>query len=172
MQTIPRNKALEILDTPWLRRQVENHLVFGPLSRGGIVAWSLVLLTVIVIKLLVEGVPNITATNLVLYSNIIYASIVIYIFYKMPTYHRAAALWCVIKFTLFILTFIMLVAGGLVGFFSGKPDAIHITVLALIWVPGIEFLARFSEKQKIITAIKILVSIPIVFFWYKTGTWH
>lgn len=161
-----------MLESKWLRNQVENHLIFGPLSKGGIALWGTFLGLAILVEISIEGVPYYSNGNFSSLISLIYTFVIIYIFYKMPSYHRAALLWCVIKFTLFILAFIMLVAGGLVGFFSGKPDAIHITALALIWVPGLEFLSRFSKKQKIITATKILISIPIVYLWYRTGTWH
>lgn len=165
-------QVLEMLESTWLRNQVENHLILGPLSKGGIALWGVVLGVAIVIELLLKGLPNLSGANFSQLFNIFYTAIIIYILYKMPSYHRAATLWLVTKFTLFIITLAMLIAGGLVGFFSGKPDAIHITILALIWIPGIEFFEKFSQKQKLITVIKILVSIPIVFLWYKTGTWH
>ncbi len=172
MNIKPNKQALEMLESPWLNRQVENHLLFGPLSRGGSISWIFFIAIALLTILLIEGFPNFSTANFDLYFNILYASIIIFIFYKFPSYHRAAVLWCVVKFTIITVAFLMLVAGGVVGFFKGSPDAIHITLLAFIWFPSLEFFPKFVEKQKIITLSKVVISIPITILWQQTGTWH
>jgi len=90
---------------------------------------------------------------------------------KMPKYYQAAIGWWTIKASLFLICTTGIIGYGLVGFFKGSPDAIHVTLLALIWFPGIEFIPRLTERQKYITMARIAVTIPLLILWHRTGTW-
>lgn len=91
---------------------------------------------------------------------------------KLPKYYQAAIGWWITKPVLALVCFIFLIAGGLVGFFRGAPDALHVTLFSLLWIPGIEFINKVTEKQKFITIGRLILSVPILFLWYQTGTWH
>jgi len=172
MDTKTRNHALEILDFPWLRKNIEGHLIFGPFVKRFPFGW--VLLSFFILYFIWGFVATDSALFLRLVSNLdkLFFIIVAIYLLKQPKYVQAAVGWCTAKLAGGLIAFVVLVAGGLVGFFREQPDAIHITLLAVIWLPGIEFVPSFTEKQKIITIGRILISIPISFLWYKTGTWH
>jgi hypothetical protein len=163
-------QALEMLDGPWLRRQVETHLIFGPFSRHFGFCWIVVFLCA----------ANLIRSTLMPLNGVRVAEIVdqafilaiLLLLLKMSVYRQAAVAWCVFKFTLAICCFAALIAGGLVGFFRQSPDAVHMTALSLLWFPVWEFLPRLKEKQKFITAFRILITPVIAYFGYQTGMWH
>jgi hypothetical protein len=90
----------------------------------------------------------------------------------MSNYRQAAIGWCLIKILGGIVAFIMLIAGGLVGFFRNQPDAIHLSLLAIIWLPFLEFIPKLTEKQKYITTARIILTLPVAYLGYQTGNWH
>lgn len=90
---------------------------------------------------------------------------------RMPRYRQAALGWCIVKVTVAMASFLILLAGGVVGFFRGQPDAIHLTLLALIWFPSVEFMPSLVDGQRFITIGRIVVSIPIVVLGSRAGNW-
>ena len=172
MNTKTQNYALEILDTPWLRKNIEGHLIFGPFVNRFPFGW--VFLSLFLLYFIWGFAATDRALFLRFVSNLdkLFFIIIAVYFLKQPKYVQAAIGWCIVKFAGGLIAFVCLIAGGIVGFFREQPDAIHITLLAIIWLPGIEFIPKFSEIQKFITIGRILASIPIFFLWYQTGTWH
>ena len=167
----PNESALKMLEGPWLRQYVGNHLIFGPLSRKFSLHWILLSLSILYFLQLIFESPVFSIYKIGGVIQRIFFIIIALIFMKMPRYHQAVCGWLVIKFTMGFFCLIMLVAGGLVGFVMGKNDAIYLTLLALIWMPGVEFIPKFKEKQKHITITRILVTIPIAYLGYQTGNW-
>jgi len=168
----PENKALEIFETPWLRNHVEGHLFFGPLAKGFPLGWILIaLFTVYYIEAIVISEKSLHQNFIANFDKLFFILVAIYLL-KQPKYTQAAIGWCVAKFVGGLIAFVSLIAGGLVGFLRGQPDAVHITLLAVIWFPCIEFLPKLTKQQKHITIGRILISIPIFSLWYKIGTWH
>jgi hypothetical protein len=88
---------------------------------------------------------------------------------RMPRYRQAAIGWWATKASIAIVAFIFLLVGGLVGFFQGQPEAIHFTLLALIWFPGPEFVPSLAQHQRFITVARILLSVPIVLLALQSG---
>jgi hypothetical protein len=171
MKIKPNNQSLVMFETPWLKNNVEDHLVFGPLAKHFSLAW--LLLIIFVINFVVAFFQTEGPLFLKLLANLsklLFILVSIYLF-EFPRYHQAAIGWCIVKAMGGLFAFIMLMAGGLVGFSRGQPDAVHISLLAVIWMPGIEFIPQVNSKQKIITLIRFVVSVPIIYLWYKTGTW-
>jgi len=163
-------QSLAMLDDPWLQRQVEGHLFFGPFSRNSSFGWIVVAGFALNVIFSLSTSP----TNSEIFGLIdkVFLLVLSFIFLKTSRYRQAAIGWCVTKFMLVVVCFLMLLAGGLVGFFQKKPDAMHIVLLSLIWFPSIEFIPSLQHKQKIITMVRLLVSPSIIYFWYQTGTWH
>jgi hypothetical protein len=90
----------------------------------------------------------------------------------MSRYRQAALGWWVTKASIAIVAFLFFLVGGLVGFFRGQPEAIHFTLLALIWFPGLEFIPSLVQHQRFITAARIILSVPSVVLTLQYGTWE
>jgi hypothetical protein len=164
------SQALSMFETPWLRRQVQSHLVFGPLSKYLAVGWVMLFIAAaLFIKSLLAPLSAIRITENI---DKLFFILVAVLLLRMPKYHQAALGWCVIKITLGLLAFLMLLVGGLIGFFRGQPDAIHLTLLALVWFPSLEFIPKLTDNQKFITIGRILLTLPIAYLGYQTGNWH
>jgi hypothetical protein len=159
----------EMLESPWLRRQVETHLIFGPLSRSLSFGW--ILLFIFGIYFLTTFLGHLSAVDIAEGITRLFFVLIALFFLKMPRYHQAALGWCIIKSVLALVSFIMLIVGGLIGFLRGQPDAMHLTLLSLIWFPSLEFIPKLVENQKFITIGRIPLSIPIAYFGYLTGNW-
>ena len=56
-------------------------------------------------------------------------------------------------------------------FLMKAADAPADLFLGLIWCPGLEFIPRFTEKQKYITICRILFTIPAVYMGVNSGNW-
>lgn len=160
--------SLAMLEEPWLKKQIETHLFFGFCAR----ALPLALLWIIFcsIALLYSFLSGRLALSaLIQYLFFIFVG---FILLKLPKYHQAAIGWWSVKVASFFLCLGFLVVGGLVGFFRGNTDAIHLTLLGLVWFPGPEFISSITEKQKYLTIGRILITIPIAILGYQTGNWH
>ena len=160
----------EMLESPWLRKQVETHLVFGPISRSLPFGW--ILLFIFALYFLTSFSRHLSAPRIAEGISMLFLVLfVAVLFFKMPKYHQAALGWCIIKAVLALVSFIFLIVGGLIGFLRGQPDAIHLTLLSLIWFPSLEFIPKLVENQKFITIGRIALSIPIAYLGYLTGNW-
>lgn len=175
---------LSLLDAPWLKKQVETHLFFGFCSQKFPVAILLIVAYISDLLYKIIRIGGIRAwsgyVSDYFHERPVYALfsagysislIFICIFLlKLPKYYQAAIGWWIIKALLVLLCFIMLIVGGLVGFFQGTPDAIYVTLISLLWFPSIEFIKKVQGKQKFITIGRLLLSAPILYLWHKTGT--
>ena len=161
--------TFEILESPWVRQQVGTHLIFGPLSRSLSFGWIWLLISGI--YFLTSFLGQLSAVTVTEAITRLFFVLLAFFFLKMPRYHQAALGWCTVKAVLALGSFIMFICGGLVGFLSGQPDAVHLTLLSLIWFPSLEFIPRLVENQKLITVGRIALSIPIAYFGYLTGNW-
>jgi len=160
-----------MLDAPWLKKQIETHLVFGFCSRQ--VPFALLFIFACVLYILYQLLTSNGTLANQLWDSIEFLFFIVVGLYllKMPKYYQAAIGWWTIKASLFLICTTGIIGYGLVGFFKGSPDAIHVTLLALIWFPGIEFIPRLTERQKYITMARIAVTIPLLILWHRTGTW-
>ncbi len=161
-------KEPSVLGEPWLRRQVETHLVFGFLSRRLSLSWIVVLFCALsVLSTLGEAWPILLGRA---------ASVGLILLVLSPIFrqsrHRQAAIgWCAAKTALAATSFIVLLVGGLIGFFRGQADAIHLTLLALLWFPCVEFMSSIAPRQRLLTIARILLSIPLVIRGSRAGGW-
>jgi hypothetical protein len=162
---------LSMLDAPWLKRQVETHLIFGYCSQQ--VPFALLFIGVCIVyigyQLFTSGgsIPSRLLDNI----EFLFFIIVGLYLLKMPKYYQAAIGWWTVKGSLLLICSTGIIGYGLVGFFKGSPDAMHITLLCLIWFPGLELIPKLTDRQKYITIARIVSSIPLVILWHQTGTW-
>ena len=142
------------LDEPWLRRQVETHLVFGWFARRLDFGWLLVSVPLLAVVLALNEPWGILLAKIVL------AGIFVFFFFfffrlilRMPRYRQAAFGWCITKATLAVRSFLFLL-GSLVAFFQGRSDAIDLMLLGVIWFPGVEFASSLANRQRYITIVE------------------
>jgi hypothetical protein len=163
--------AIAMLEVPWLKKQIETHIFFGFCARSLPLAllW-LVICVLAVLYVLFSGELGLRAIA----ENIQYLFFIVVgvLLLKLSKYHQAAIGWWAVKASSFFLCLAFLVVGGLVGFFRGNPDAIHMTLLGLVWFPGPEFISKITEQQKYLTIGRIIITIPIAILGYQTGNWH
>lgn len=159
-------------ETPFTIRQVETHLIFGPISRyvpcayiflaGGIA--SLIGGFMATHKSLAEYIGSII-------DKLIYLIVPI-LFLRMTKRQQAIIGWMAVKFGMGIAAVIMATVGAGVSFNNGYRDAWANLCLGLIWIPGVEFIPRVTPYQRYATLGRILLSIPCIYFGVKSGNWH
>lgn len=167
------NPMVEMLDTPWIHNHVETHLVFGPLvkkSLGGLFI-VLALLTLLIGSVIYLFAINSFDIRYYIHPTPIILLIIGIYFAKPSGFYLAAGLWCVIKFSFLIISFAMMIAGGLVGLMRGNADAPYLFMLAIVWFPSIEFFPKLTPNQKYITLLRIIFSVPLIYLGYKAGLW-
>ena len=156
------------LDEPWLRRQVETHLVFGFLARRLSLSWIVVpFLALSVVSTFGEAWP-------ILLGRTGYVGLILLVLspiFRQSRYRQAAIGWCATKTALAATSFIVLLVGGLIGFFRGQADAIHLTLLALLWFPCVEFMSSIAPRQRFLTIARVMLSIPLVILGTRAGGW-
>lgn len=162
------NTNLQLFETPWLKRQVENHLLFGYFARRMPFVNAYALATCIAAVLAIRYHHGLRLWDLYLLTMALSS-----MFYlrKLPRYQQAAFGWIITKSCLMLVSFLSLITGGLGGFSRGSADAWHITILALLWLPLLEFVPALVKQQKFITLVRIASSIPLTILWQRTGTW-
>jgi hypothetical protein len=160
------------LETPFTIRQVESHLIFGPMSRH--VPFAYVALVCAVLSL----VAGFFATGLPL-GQYIGSILDKLIFLTVPllllrmTYRQQAIVgWIAVKFALGIAAFLMATVGAGVSFQRGQTDALPNLFLGLIWIPWVEFIPRVTPHQRYVTLTRIALSIPCIYYGVKSGSWH
>ncbi len=163
-------QSLRMLDSLWLRRHVESHLIFGPISQVFPFGWFFI--AVFALNFLFSMLSNSNAEKIIGVVQGLFFVFVSPILLKMSNYRQDAVGWCVIKIVGGLVSFIVLIAGGFVGFFRNQPDAIHLTLLAIIWFPSVEFIPKLIQKQKYISMGRIILTIPVAYLGYQTGNWH
>jgi hypothetical protein len=148
--------AMAMLEAPWLKKQVETHLFFGycarrfPFAMVPLLAYASAFLYKIIhfggLGAWINQVGYYFHKSpfdglLSVYTNVVMIIISV-LFLKLPKYHQAAIGWWIMNASLAIICFVMLVTGGLVGFFRGSPDAVYVAMFSLVWFPSIEFIKK------------------------------
>jgi hypothetical protein len=154
------------LDAPWLRQQVETHLVFGFLARHLPFAWVLAFGTALAVVFVLSRGATLQAIELALC-----IALCLFFLRRMSKYRQAALGWWIIKVTAALCSFLLLIVGGLVGFLRARPDAIYVTALALVWFPGPEFVPIIGKRQRFVTLARIAVSVPLIYLGSQVGNW-
>lgn len=153
-----KNGVLEILEGPWIRPQVEGHLVLGLFARRIKLAWPWLVFSVAysIYAFLLSGksLGNILFSDMGAYL----LPFVAIMMFKLPRYHQAAIFWCAVKFTGAIVSF-LLITLSFVKFLQGSPEGPLMLALGFILFPGIEFIPKAIPYQKIITMCRVGASV-------------
>ena len=163
------------LETPLTVRQVESHLVFGPLSRHFSVAYLAALCGALqlVHDFLNHAVPPGQRIGSMLDDLLIWVVVMPFILSRMTRRQQAILAWGATKFTLALTTFIMVTVGGGKAFSEGDTrDGVVFLLLGLLWFPSIEFIPTVTPHQKYVTLVRLILSIPLVIIGIRGGNWH
>jgi hypothetical protein len=162
------------LETPFTIRQVETHLVFGPLSRHLPFAYLILVSGIITLvwTLFHRSAPlgqHVSDITGILIFQIVLLPLVLF---RMTRRQQAIVGWGSIKFGLGFAAFMMMTIGGFGGLAQGHRDALPDLFLGLIWIPGVEFIPKIAPHQKYVTIARVLLSIPCVYFGVNSDEWH
>ena len=160
------------LENPFLIRQTETHLVFGPLSRHLALGWIwlVIALTILVSSVFTAGKS--TAQHIGLLIDKVLYIVSAFIILKMSQRQQAIVGWLAVKSALGIAALIMMTVGAGLSFSKGKADAWPLLFLGLIWLPSLEFIPEITPHQRWLTVARILLSVPFVYLGVMSGEWH
>jgi hypothetical protein len=161
------------LETPGLVRQVETHLIFGPLSRHLPLGYIALACTVIVL-VAAFVTPHQSRVDFIMITAEMLMFLVFIVFFvlRMTLRQQAILGFIAVKLTQGIGAFMMITIGSAVSFQRHQSDAWPNLFLGLIWLPSIEFLPRVTPHQKYVTIARTLLSIPFIYLGVSSGYWH
>ena len=161
------------LETPGLVRQVETHLIFGPLSRHFPLGYIALACTAIFLAVALVTPHQSRADFVMITAQVLMFSVfVVFLVLRMTLRQQAILGFIAVKLTQGIMAFMMITIGSAVSFQRHQPDAWPNLFLGLVWLPSIEFLPRVTPHQKYVTVARILLSIPFVYLGVRSGYWH
>jgi hypothetical protein len=156
-----------LLETGWTIRHTEGHLILGPISRRMPFAWIIFLATLLSVIDQISG----GSRDFIYYCLAVIGLLSPYILRK-ATYRQQAILgWILTKAVIGLLAFIMVIF-GVIELLQGEQDGLPLLFLGLIWFPGIEFIPAITKWQKRITAGRLLLSVPCIYFGVTSGNWY
>lgn len=160
-------KNFSMLETGWTIRHTEGHLILGPISRKMPFSWIMCLFMLV---LLIEQIRS-GSRDLIFYFMAVLGILSPY-FFRKATYRQQAIMgWILSKAGFGMLAFIMVIFGP-IQLLQGVQDGLPLLFLGLIWFPGIEFIPAITKWQKQITAERLLLSIPCIYFGVMSGNWY
>lgn len=154
--------GFEMLDTPWLRKQVEGHLLFGLFSTKHRLFWSVFLLTSgLLINILFHSLKKADYISLVF--NIQTLLIIASVAYltRFVGFYQAAIWWIASKLGFFFISFIFILT-GVVNSIQGNNGSFLQIILGIVWLPSIEFHPIITRYQKVLSIFRFLVALLIV----------
>ncbi len=160
--------SVKWLENPWLKNQVETHLIFQLFAKY--IPFGFMLLAIVFANIWESNV-NSSSIFTIFYNNIFFL-IVIFIFFLLPRLQQATFGWIITKFVIGVLAFLIIVVGALSSWSAGKKDAVPNLLLGIIWLPLLEFFPKITAKQKYLTAARIILSIPVIYLGIHSGEWH
>ncbi len=159
-------------ETPFTIRQVETHLIFGPIARR--IPLAYVMLGGLIIDLVVDlcDTQQPVGQRVGSIFDHLFWLIAPLLFLRMTKRQQAIIGWFAVKFAMGFGALIMATVGSGVSFQHGYADAWPNLFLGLIWIPGVEFIPKVTPHQKYVTLARIGLSIPCIYFGVKSGNWH
>jgi hypothetical protein len=167
-------------EKPFLVRQVETHLVFGPLSRHLPTLYLFVPPLYVFILMVIWLAPSSQQFNKEIRIFLLVGALVslpgillsMRIFKAYTLRQQAIVGWIAIKPALGFVALMLVLVGGIVGFVRHLPDAWPNLFLGLIWIPGLEFVPKITSHQAYVTLARLILTLPCVYFGIKSGNWH
>lgn len=147
-------------ETPLAIRQVESHLIFGPLARHFPAAWiALVLGAVFLAVMFYTSKSTRDSMSLVM---ILPGFLCLWLLTRATLRQQATFLWFICKGCLGVISLITLPM--LLGLWlrDNRTDLRPVIFLFLIWFPALEFIPRLTPYQRYLTLARLALSIPFV----------
>ena len=127
----PRTESnnYQMLDTPWMRKHVEGHLIIGLLWSRSKPFW---IIGLFVCYLCIRGVAMHTSLDqitkyLLNIQHLFVFACLVYLGYFL-NYYRSALYWCAVKVSLLFIGFIF-VFGGIVNNLRGIDNSLYLSLL-------------------------------------------
>jgi len=162
----------DVLETPWLRRQVETHLVFGPISRHISFAWLVLCSPIAAALYFFLSADKPVNLNMGQIFEILFILTVPILLFRFTRFQQAVIGWIVIKVSLGLIAFLFMTVASLISLMKGRSDAFPNFLFGFIWLPAFEFIPSVTQRQKYLTIARIILTIPVVYLGLQSGHWH
>ena len=159
------------LETPFTVRQVDTHLVFGPISRH--IPCAYLVIFGIVASFFIGSFHSGQSLGrfiLGILGRLFFLPVPLLLL-QMTRRQQAIAGWLAVKISLGIGAILMAAVGSTLSFEHGYADAWSNLALGLLWIPSVEFIARITPYQRYVTIGRIILSIPCIYWGTKSGNW-
>jgi len=83
---------------------------------------------------------------------------------------QTVVLYATLQFTKLTVGLIFIIAAP-IRLSQAAPDALHIFLLGILWIPSIEFLPTIRNNPYPFFWLRLISTGIIVIFWHQTGTW-
>lgn len=165
-------KSGTALETPFMIRQVETHLIFGPLSRHFAFGYAALIAAFLSLVGGFFAVQMPLAQYIGDLADKLVFLLVPFLLLTWTLRQQAIIGWIAVKGGLGLAALIMATFGAGISFQHGYSDAWALLFLGLLWIPAIEFIPKITPHQRYVTVARIALSIPCIYFGVKSGNWH
>jgi hypothetical protein len=162
----------DVLETPWLKRQVETHIVFGPISRHVSFAWLVLCSPIAAALYFFLSADKPVNLNTYRIFEILFILTVPILLFRFTRFQQAVIGWIVIKVSFGLIAFLFMTVASLISLMKGQSDALPNLLLGFIWLPVFEFIPSVTPRQKYLTLARIILTIPVVYLGLQSGHWH
>ena len=143
--------GLKWMEAPFLVRQVETHLVLGPISRHFPIGYFFVASALV--RLAAGAFPTISLPdrhqfNLSQKLVGLCSSLGLLC---MSRRQQAIIAWVAIKPAIGVAAIMLVTVGARISFARGRPDEWPNLLLGLLWIPALEFVPSITPHQRFIT---------------------
>ncbi len=164
-------QGFKVLDTPWLRKQVEGHIVWGGFLAKRKFLWGVVAVVIgIVCNGLMRSLENSDFITLFFNAQSLIIIGVVVFYFRLMGYYQAALAWIATKCGAFLFCLLCILT-GVIKVLQGMPWGRYQVLLGLIWMPSIEFHPFLSNYQKLVSIMRIVLTAVAIYFFYLSGKW-
>jgi len=167
------NDPLDLNASQWIRKQVDTHLLFGS---SQVFFWTVVvvylaLLSCVELLAFTKNNPDWVISG-DLFSYLKGGPIGLGIILSLMAIKPSSYGWLLIKTLLLIVCFFLLAVGTPISFSKGQADGWVFLALGLIWLPSMEFIPPITPYQRYLTILRLILSLPAIYFGIRSGCWH
>lgn len=157
-----RNNINSIFDSPWIRKQVEGHLVCG-LFKASRKSYWIVLVAILYLILFykVQSTKDVTIVDLTFNTSHLVAIIGIIYLAKFSHYHQAATCWFGMKLGFAMISFIFILMGA-INVMREVDNGVTLLILGIVLMPSLEFLPKIDSYQKLISIFRTVVASLLI----------
>lgn len=83
---------------------------------------------------------------------------------------QTVLLYAVLQFTKCAIGIIFIIVAP-IRLSQTAPDALHIFLLGVLWIPSVEFLSTIRKNPYPFFWLRLIATGIIAIFWHQTGTW-